>query len=152
APSGKRPERLRQPERSEDRLTLVTCARPPVRLQPRVPPGMSEIAEELRRDRRARWASFEPPRYVLLRPEEIHRASREDDVVPPVSGRHEHVEKEVRSVDALPADVDRIRLPAVGADRLDPAVDLERGADPERVPGAVRIPPLLPRVDAIRRR
>ena len=50
------------------------------------------------------------------------------------------------------AHLDGQRLTAVGARRLDPAVRVQRGADPERVPGAVRVPPAAVRLNPIRRR
>ena len=52
-----------------------------------------------------------------------------------------HVEEERLVVHALVADLDRERLAAVGAGRLDPAVGVQRGADADRVPGAVAVPP-----------
>ena len=88
----------------------------------------------------------EPAGDVLFRPEEVHRASGEDDVVPPVRRRDEDVEEERLVVQALVANLDGDRLAAVGAGRLDPAVDMERGADAERVPRTVAVPPAAARL------
>jgi hypothetical protein len=86
---------------------------------------------------------------VLSRPEEIHRASGEADVVPPAGGGEEAVEEQAPLVGLPAVHRDRDRFPAVGAGGLDVAVDVERGADPERIPGAVRIPPPTGGMDAM---
>ena len=62
------------------------------------------------------------------------------------------MEQEVRSVDLSTAYLDGIGLVAVGARRLDPSVDTERGADAERIPGAVREPPVSLRENSVRGR
>ena len=54
-----------------------------------------EVGERRHWDRRAGLASVEPPCDVLLRPEEVHGTSREDDVVPPRRRRDEAVEEQV---------------------------------------------------------
>src|SRR5918997_6124133 len=74
---------------------------------------------------------------ALFRPEEVHRASGEDDVVPPAGSGDEAVEEQALVVGSPAAHRDRSRLTAVGAGGLDLAVDLERTADPESIPGAV---------------
>jgi hypothetical protein len=53
------------------------------------------------------------------------------------------------SSSGLAAHLDRDRLAAIRARRLDHAVDVERRADPERVPGAVRVPPATDGLDAV---
>src|SRR6478672_11872316 len=137
---GKRPERADEAEPVEDRLVLAPRARPPVRIQPRIPPRVREVAQRLGRNGRARRSRAEPACDVLLRPEEVHRASGEHDVVPPAGSRDEAVEEEIRAVGALVRDADRIGLAAVRARRLDTAVDTERAENAEGIPGAVRIP------------
>src|SRR5204862_7259377 len=87
------PERAGEPEPVENRLVLLARVGPPVRWQPIVPPGMRERAQCGHADRRAGWPSAEPAFDVLLRPEEVHRASGEDDVVPPVGCRNPAVEE-----------------------------------------------------------
>src|ERR687887_473488 len=79
----------------EDRLILGAGVRAPVRREPVAPPGVREVGELPRRDRRAGFVAvlFEPTGYVLFRPEEIHRASGEDDVVPPPFGGDDDVEE-----------------------------------------------------------
>ena len=81
--------------------------------------------------------------YVLLRPEEIHRASGEDDVVPPVRGRDVHVHDVVVRRRSSAADVDLDRLARSPARARDVPVDVERREDAERVPRAVRVPPAI---------
>jgi hypothetical protein len=88
---------------------------------------------------------------VLLRPEEVHRASRKDDVFPPVRGGNEAVEHEALVVRTFAAHLDHDRVGAVRAARLDATVDAERRADPERVPGAVGVPPATGGLDSVRR-
>jgi hypothetical protein len=68
----------------------------------------------------------------------MHRASGEDDVVPPASGRDEAVEQETLVVGSLVPHLDHDRLSAVCAHGLDATVDVERRADAECVPGAER--------------
>src|SRR2546430_15353948 len=101
---------------------------------------MCEIAEGLRRDRRAWRPGAEPSCDVLLRPEEIHRTSREDDVVPPVCCGDETVEQQIGAIRPLLDDLDGILLAAVRTRRLDASVDLERAENAEGVPSAVGIP------------
>src|SRR6266545_444013 len=73
---------------------------------------------------------------MLLRPEEIHRRSREDDVVPPLPCRDEHVEQVIALHRLLIAHIHGERLAAIGARALDAAVAVQSGADGERVRGA----------------
>ena len=89
---------------------------------------------------------------MLFRPEEVHGASREDDVVPPSRSGNEQVEQEFRSVDSSTAYLDRIGLVAVRARRLNPSIDTQRGADAERIPGAVGVPPASLRENSVRGR
>src|SRR4029077_3018420 len=149
ARSGELPERAGEAEPLEDRLVLLARVRNPARREPVVPPGVRQLRELGDRDRRAGGPAGEPAIYVLLRPEEIHRASGEDDVVPPVRRRDEAMEKERLVVGPLVAHLDLQRLAAVGARRLDPAVRIERSADPEGIPGAVSVPPTATRLHAI---
>src|SRR5438552_3459752 len=146
------PELAGQPDPVEDRLVLLARVRPPVGREAVVPPCVREIAERRDRDRRARLAAGEPALDVLLRPEEVHRASGEDDVVPPVRGGHEAVEQEAFVVRLLAAHLNGDRLAAVGTGGLDAAVDVQRGADPEGVPGAVAVPRAAGRLHAVGRR
>ena len=62
------------------------------------------------------------------------------------------MEQEIRSVDPSTAYLDRIWLAAVSARRLDPSVDTKRGADAERIPGAVGVPPVSLREHSVRGR
>jgi len=106
---------------------------------------MREIAEGLRRDRCTRCTGAEPSCDVLFRPEEIHRASGEDDVVPPVRGRDEAVEEELGVIDLAIGHLHGVRLPAVRTRKLDTTVDVEG------IPSAIRIPPAVIGADAVGR-
>ena len=67
---------------------------------------MGEVAELRHGQGGAVPASGDPPLDVLFRPEEVHGASREDDVVPPLHSGDEAMEHE-RGVVWLPvADLD----------------------------------------------
>jgi len=55
--------------------------------------------------------------------------------------RHQAVEEQALAVGLLVPYLDRDRLAAVRAGCLDAAVDVQRTADAERIPCAVRIPP-----------
>ncbi len=120
----KLPEATRQAEPPEDRLVLLSSVRLPVRSQPVAVPGVRELADLSDRDR-GTWLSFsQPGPEVLFRPEEIHRASREDDVVPPAFCGHQAVEGVVVADGALVLYVDDDRLSAIRAGSLDSAVDM----------------------------
>jgi hypothetical protein len=137
------PERGVEPEVVEDGLALVTSARPPVGQQACIPPRVREVAEGLSRDCCARRPRAEPASDVLFRPEEVHCASGEDDVVPPVRGGDEAMEEQVVAIDPASVHFDRVGLPTVGAGRFDVAIKVECGEHAERVPRAVGVPPLI---------
>jgi hypothetical protein len=59
------------------------------------------------------------------------------------------VKQEVWSIDPVIAYLDSVRLATIRACRLDSSVDAERRADPERIPGAVGVPPPIPRKDSV---
>src|SRR5512134_927409 len=80
---GKVPERIHEPESVQDLLVLLAGSRPPVHLDPIAPPCVRQLTQLRDADRRAGSSRTEPATDVLLRPEEIHRASSESDVVPP---------------------------------------------------------------------
>src|SRR5712692_2905088 len=148
------PEAIREAEPVEDRLRVVEAAGQPVGVEPRVPPRVRELARLRRADRRDGLVAvlLEPAGGVLIRPEEVHRASGEDDVVPPVLGGYEDVDGVVVGDRPLPDDVELDRLAAVGAARRDVPLDAERGADAEGVPRAVRVPPAPGRLNPVRGR
>ena len=58
----------------------------------------------------------------LFRPEEIHRASGEDDVVPPVRGGNQAMKQEALVIGPLGAYVERDRLTTIRAGGLDAAI------------------------------
>ena len=64
-------------------------------------------------------------------------------------GRDEAVEDERLVVGLRIPYLDRDRVAAVRARRLDAAVDMQRGADPECIPRAVRVPPTAARLDTV---
>ena len=114
-PLRQRPERAEQAEVIEYRLVFVAASWSPVCVEACVPPGVCEVAKGLRWDGRTGFAGAEPPSDVFFRPEEIHGASGEHDVVPPVRGRDEAVKQEVRTIGLLSSDLEGIGLAAVGA-------------------------------------
>ena len=88
------PEILGKAEAREDRLVLVTDVWSPVGIESITPPRVGEFAQ-LRDAQRGAWfPTAEPSRHMLLRPEEVHRASGEDDVVPPGGRGNEAVEEQ----------------------------------------------------------
>src|SRR5205085_7835321 len=135
-------------------LVLVAGVRTPVGREAVAPPSVCQVAELLGVDCRPGFVALllEPSSYVLLRPEEMHRASGEDDVVPPVRGRHDNVEDVFVGEGPFVADVDLDRLAAVGTGAGDMAVDMECRRDAEGVPGAVSIPRAAFGLDSVRRR
>lgn len=126
--------------------------RSPVRREPITPPGFGELAELPYADRRSRTPACQPPCYMLFRPEEVHRASGEDDVVPPLRSRHQTVEDQFRHVRTLIADEDGHGFAAVPAGGFDPSIRGEGGTDAERIPGTVGIPPAAACMHAVGRR
>ena len=118
------PERIRESEIVQDRLVLVAGTRLPAWVDPIAPPGVRQLAQLRDADCRTGSSRTEPATNVLFRPEEVHRASSEDDVVPP-SNRWDHtMEQQAFIVWPLIAHVDRDRLTAVGARRFDAAIDM----------------------------
>src|SRR5262245_32864437 len=88
------PEIAAEPDAVEDRSVLLACVGLPPRVEAVVPPRFREMGELPDRDRCPLRPAPEPAVDVLFRPEEVHRASGVDDVVPPVSRGDEAVEDE----------------------------------------------------------
>src|SRR5258706_2484259 len=126
--------------------------RSPARIEPIMPPRQSELRQLRHGDGCAFGPAREPSVEVVFRPEEQHRPSWEADVLPPRDGRDEDVEEEIRAVRGPVPDIDRDAFATIGARALDPAIDVERGADSERVPRAVREPRPTAGLDAEGRR
>jgi hypothetical protein len=150
---GKPPEVPLQSQRIEDGLILLPVARRPIWGEAVTPPGVRKVAQGPRRCGHARRPRAEPADDVGFRPEEVHRASGEDDVVPPVR-RWDQAVEEQRTVAAgrAVAHLDGELVTAVGAGGGYDAVDSQSGADAEGVPGAVRVPVAIGGVHAVRRR
>ena len=110
---GQAPKLPGEPQVLQRDLVLTARMRLPFRGQAIAPPGVCEPAERGDGDGRAPVAIAEPALNVLLRPEEIHRASGEHDVVPPVRGGDQAVKEQALIGRALLAHVDRERLAAV---------------------------------------
>jgi hypothetical protein len=136
-----RPEWADEAEAFEDLVVLVSGSRAPVRMEAGVPPCVSEVAQDLGGDRGARSSCAKPSCDVLLRPEEVHGASGEDDVVPPTRGWYETVEEQVRTVDSPFFDLHEVGLATIGARRLHSTVDGERAENAESVPSTIGVPP-----------
>ena len=146
------PEPARQPDPLEDRLVLLPRVRAPVRRQPVAPPAWpgrravvtAHRSPGCRPASQRSMCSSDRKRFIVLQVKTMsshHRAA----------GTRQW-KTSVSSSGRLVADLDRDRLAAVRARRLDPPVDAERSADPERVPGAVRVPLPAAGVDAEGRR
>lgn len=112
--SAELPEVPGEPEPVQDGLVLLERVRAPIGRKTVAPSFLRELGELHHRDRFAPFAAVEPALDVLLRPEEVHRASGEGDVVPPVRGGDEAVKEEALVVWPVPADLDADLLPAVG--------------------------------------
>jgi hypothetical protein len=145
----KAPEIPGQPEPIEDRLIAVPRMWPPVREEAIFVPGMRQFAQPLHRDRGAGLAPGEPARDVLSRPEEIHGASGEDNVIPPVGRGDQAVKEQIFVIGPLIAHRNPQRFTAVRARRLDPPVVVQGSADAECIPGAVPLPPPPGRLNTV---
>src|SRR5438045_7777746 len=89
ASSAQPPEVAGQPKIGEQRLGLIDRVAPPVRIElPRVP-SPRELPSGLKRQspRARETARLAPVTRMFLRPEEQHRRSGEDDVLPPFASR-----------------------------------------------------------------
>jgi len=144
------PEIVGKAEARKDGLVLFTDVWSPVGIESITPPRVGEFAQ-LRDGQRGAWLpTAEPSCYMLLRPEEVHRASGEDDVVPPGGRGNEAVEEQALVAGLRGANLALDGVIAVRAHGLDTAVDMQHGADAERVPRTVRIPRSAGSVNAIR--
>src|SRR5579872_1247743 len=104
------------------------------------PPREGEFSEFGDGKRRARGTAAEPGRDVLLRPEEVHRASGKDDVIPPMLSRHEAMKQQLRAIHLLRPYVEPQRLATIGADGVNATVALKRSTNADCVPSAIPIP------------
>ena len=77
------PEIAGQAKTAQNCLILLTGMRLPVSREPISPPGVGKLAQLGDRGCRTGLTVSEPALDVFLRPEEIHGASGEDNVVPP---------------------------------------------------------------------
>lgn len=150
--SAEPPEVPGESEPFQDGLILLERVWVPVGREAVAPPLLRELGELRNEDRPAWFAASEPALDVLLRPEEVHRASGEDDVIPPVRGGDEAVEEKAFVIGPVVADFDADLLAAVRTKRLNMAVGLEDDADPEGIPRAVRVPVAIRGVDPKRSR
>lgn len=145
----KAPEIPGEPEPIEDRLIALRRVRPPVRGEAIFVPGMRQFAQPLNRDRLAGLAPGEPARDVLSRPEEIHGASSEDNVIPPAGRGDQAVKEQAFVIGSLIAHRNPQRFTTVRARRLDPPVLVQGGADAECIPGTIPVPPPSGRLNTV---
>ena len=124
----------------EDGLILIPGVRPPVGIQAVAPPGLGQLAELGQRSVAPARRPSSHRVNVLLRPEEIHGGSGEDDVVLPTSGGHEAVEHQGLVARPPIADLDFDAFTAVRARGVDPPVKVRHGTDAEGIPGTVGVP------------
>ncbi len=80
---GELPELISQAETVEDGLVLFPVTRPPFGGDAITPPCVGEFAQHGHGDGLPGSTPAEPPTNMLFRPEEIHGASGERDLVPP---------------------------------------------------------------------
>jgi hypothetical protein len=113
------PEVSCEPELVENCLVVLARVRLPVGRESIVPPGVGEFVQLRDRERCSRLARSKPPLDVLFRPEEVHRASGEDDVVPPVRSRNQAMEQQAFVVDPLVAEFQGNGFTTFGAGCLD---------------------------------
>ena len=110
---GEAPEIACQFELIKGRLVLFASVGLPAGRQPVAPPGVRQLTQLRHADRGSRFAPAEPPFDVLFRPEEIHRASRKDDVIPPTPGRNQTMKHQAHVIDLLVANLELEPLTAV---------------------------------------
>src|SRR5712691_10326623 len=108
------PELSREAEALEDAHVLLACVRRPLGRQAIAPPRVCELAQLRDRNRGTGAPPCEPACDVLLRPEEVHPASGEDDVLPPPLGGDEAMEEQGRIVWPFAAHGHRQSAAAVG--------------------------------------
>src|SRR5437867_7998854 len=116
------PEVLSQTDTVEDRLVLLPCVGSPVGRETVLVPGVRQLGQRRDRDGDPVGPAAEPSFDVLLRPEEVHRASRERDVVPPPGRGNEAMEEQPLVVGPVVSNLDHDRIAAVGTGRLDSAI------------------------------
>ena len=100
---GRRQKSPGEPEPIEDRLAAVAGPRPPVWGESVFVPGTRQFAQHLHGDRRAGFAPGEPALDVVFRPEEIHGASSEANVIPPAGRRDQRSGVHHRVADRAPS-------------------------------------------------
>ena len=112
---GEAPEWAGQFEAIENLLVLITGVRVPVGVESITPPGMRHFAQLRHRDRRSCDTPAKPAFDVFLRPEEVHRCSSEDNVVPPTRRWEQAMEQHARVVRLLVVYIDGNGFAAVRA-------------------------------------
>ena len=135
------PEVADQAQPVEYCLVLVSRVRPPVAIKPIRVPRKAELHDIEDWNGHSWLASSEPSRNVLFRPEEIHRCSREDDVVPPLARRDQAVEQQACVIRSPVLHFNRHSLTAVRARCFQLSISVQGAEDAERVPCAIGVPP-----------
>jgi hypothetical protein len=135
------PEVAGQAKGREYGLGLLQRVSPPIG-QELVPiPGVGQPPDLLQTQQLPPFMAtlIQPPLNVLLRTEELHRASREADVIPEVGSGYQEVR---HSIAVHPTFVDRYREPPAAIRTLGiyGPFAAEHRADPEPVPDAVSEP------------
>ena len=140
--AAKVPERSRQSQRREQRLDVLDRRPPPlwraaVGSEPGAgqPPGLFERQHRTRRQSPLRAPSID----VLFSPEEQHRFSREDDVVPPPGRGYGEVDDVVALRRTIGMNVERHRVAAAGTGGADAAGDSHHHRHAECIPRAVGV-------------
>jgi hypothetical protein len=133
------PERAFQPDRFEDACHLGGAGAPGFNGQPVAVPGDGQRPQLVERHERAarQTVRLAPLVHGLFRPEEEHRGSRVNDVVPPVRGRNGEVDHAGFEGDLTAPHEQSHRLTRVRIGCIDDGVGVQRGRNAQRVPGAI---------------
>jgi len=121
------PKRASEPRASEHSLRLRRRKPLPASVEPLTMPRLRQRPQLLRREHRAaiQSAHLAPPVHMLFRPEDKHRASSKDDVLPPARGRHGEMHDRIGGRERTAANGERKRRVAIGAHRIDVAIPSE---------------------------
>src|SRR5579859_6954237 len=101
------PEFADQAQAVEGCLVLVARVRLPVGFKPIAVPRQAKFDDLSDWNCDSRLTSSQPPRNMLLRPEEVHRRSSENDVVPPLACRDQAVEQQACVIGAPASQLNR---------------------------------------------
>jgi hypothetical protein len=139
----KLPELADKAQLNKDLSRFRFCLSSPVRIEPiRIPSLRQAPALFQSKDCAPRETLLlAPAPYVFFRPEEQNRGSCKTDIIPPVGGWYGKVNHAGVIGECPLFNFHRERLPTIRAPGHDLCLPPEQGGNPERIPGAVGIPP-----------